>query len=41
MCTYGIEKNGTDESICRAGIETQTLKNEPVGTVGEGEGGMN
>ena len=21
--TYGIQKNGTDESICRAGIEVQ------------------
>ena len=25
--TYGIQKDGTDEQICRAAIETQTLKN--------------
>ena len=24
MLIYGVYKNGTDEPICRAGIETQT-----------------
>ena len=33
---YGIQKNGTDEPICRAAIEMQTQR-----TAGEGEGGMN
>ena len=41
MCIYGIQKNGTDEPICRAGIQTQTQKNGLMDTVGEGEGGMN
>ena len=26
MHMYGIPKNGTDEPICRAGIETQTWR---------------
>ena len=25
---YGIQKNGTDEPICRAGIETQTWRTD-------------
>ena len=40
--TYGIQKSGTEEPMCRAGMEVQTQ-----GTgfrtqgAGEGEGGMN
>ena len=26
MHIYGIQKNGTDEPICRAGLETQTWR---------------
>ena len=26
--TYGIQKNGTDEPICRAAVETQTYKTD-------------
>ena len=33
---HEIEKNGTDESICREGIE-----NRVVGPTGEGKGGTN
>ena len=33
-------KNGTDEPICRAGIETQ-IEKTLVDTEGAGEGGMN
>ena len=36
MYVCGIYKNGTDEPICRAGIETQTC-----GHWGKGEGGTN
>ena len=25
---YGIEKNGTDEPICRAGVERQTQRTD-------------
>ena len=25
---YGIQKDGTDESICRAAVETQTMRTE-------------
>ena len=28
MCIYGIQKNGTDEPVCRAGIETQTQRTD-------------
>ena len=38
---YGIYKNGTDESVCRAGIETQTERTDIMDTPGKGEGGMN
>ena len=38
MQIYGIEKDGTDEPICRAAKETQTKR--LWDTVGEGEGGM-
>ena len=38
MCIYGIQKNGTDEHICRAGIETQ-IQRKTVDTVREGKGG--
>ena len=37
---YGIKKNGTDEPICLAGIETQAQKTD-LDMVGEGEGGTN
>ena len=40
MHVYGIQKNGTDELMCRAGIETD-IENGLVDTGGEGEGGMN
>ena len=40
MHMYGIQKNGTDEPICRAGIETQTQRAD-LWTAGEGEGGTN
>ena len=40
MHINGIYKNGTDEPICKAGIETQTQRID-LHTVGEGEGGMN
>ena len=35
---YGLYKDGTDEPICRAAMETQ---NRPVDPVGEGENGTN
>ena len=37
---YEIQKNGTDETICRAGIKTQR-ENRVVDTTGEEEGGTN
>ena len=37
---YRKKKNGTDEPICRAGLEMQT-ENELVDTAGEGKGDMN
>ena len=37
---YGILKNGVDEPICRAGIETD-MENRLMDTAGQGEGGMN
>ena len=40
MPIYGIQKNCTDEPICKAGMETQIQKAD-VATVWEGEGGMN
>ena len=40
MRIYGIEENGTDKPICKAGMEMQT-ENRPVDTVGLGEGEMN
>ena len=40
MYVCGIQKNGTDEPICRAGIETQ-IKNRLVDTEWEGKGGIN
>ena len=39
---YGIQKDGTDESICRAAMETQTLRTDLCSQLvggGEGEGG--
>ena len=36
---YGIYKNGTDEPICRAGLETE--ENSFVDIIREREGGMN
>ena len=42
MHIYGIQKNGTDESICKAGIETQTqIESRLMDTVREVEGEMN
>ena len=35
---YDIQKNGTDEAVCRAGIEMQT-QNQHVDAAEEGEGG--
>ena len=26
MCIYGVYKNGTDDPVCRAGIEIQTWR---------------
>ena len=40
MYIYGIQRNGTDEPICRAGVETDT-ENRHGDTAGEGEGEMN
>ena len=40
MHLYGIQKDGTDETICRAAMEMQT-ENRLMDTVGEEEGGMN
>ena len=37
---YRVQKDGTDEPICRAVMETQTQRID-LWTVGEGEGGMN
>ena len=37
---YRMQNNGTDEPICRAGIEMQTQRTD-LDTVGEGKGGMN
>ena len=37
---YVIQKNGTDEPTCKAGIEMQT-ENRLVDTAGETEGGTN
>ena len=39
MHRYVIWKNGTNEPICRAGIDTD-VENRFVDMVGEGEGGM-
>ena len=37
-----MKRNGTDEPICRAGIETQTdAENGLADTAGEDGGGMN
>ena len=36
---YGIQKNGTVETICRAGIEAQTWKTDMWTQGGEREGG--
>ena len=41
MPIYGIQKNGTDEPICRAGIETQTQRMDLWTQMGDGEDGMN
>ena len=40
--TYGIQKDGTDEPICRAATEMQTQRKDLwTDTVQEGESGMN
>ena len=36
-----IQKDGTDEAICRAAMERQDIEKRPVNTVGEEETGMN
>ena len=42
MHTYGIQKNGTDESIYLQGRnKVADMQNGLVDTVGEGEGGTN
>ena len=41
MHIYRIYKNGTDEPICKAGIEMQTQTMDLWTQGGEGEGGMN
>ena len=41
MHICGIQKNGTDEPICRAGIETQTQRMDMWTRGREGAGGMN
>ena len=41
MHIYGIEKNGINEPICRAGKETQTLRLGSWDTVWAEEGGKN
>ena len=38
---YGIQKDGTDEPLCRGAIEMQIQKTRLVDTVGKGEGEMN
>ena len=38
--TRNLEKKGTDESICRAGVDTDE-ENGYVNTVGEGKHGTN
>ena len=38
--TYGLQKNGTEEPLCRAEIEMQTQRID-LWIWGEGEGGMN
>ena len=38
---YEIQKDGIDELISRAAMETQTEENRLVDTAGEGERGMN
>ena len=40
MHMYKIWKDGTDEAVCRTGIETY-IENRNGDTVGEGEGGRN
>ena len=40
MHIYGIQKNGTDETLCKAAMEAQT-ENRLVDTVGEAEGKIN
>ena len=37
MHIYGIWKNGTDEPICRAGLETQTQRTDMCAQGGQGE----
>ena len=40
-CVYGIQKNGTDEPICGAAMESQTQRTDLwTGGRQEGEGGM-
>ena len=41
MHTHGIQKNGTDESICKAEIETWMQRTNVETLNGEGESGMN
>ena len=44
MHVCGIQKNGTDEPVCKAGIETQMQRTNvwtPRGKVVGGGGGMN
>ena len=41
MHIYGISKNGTEEPICRAGLETKTCRMDMWTQQGEEEGGTN
>ena len=36
MCMYGIWKNGPDEPLCRAGIDTEVENGRGHGVVEEG-----
>ena len=40
-CIYGIQKNGTNEPICRATVEDTDIENKLVDVVKEGEDAAN
>ena len=41
MHVQEIQKDGTDEPICRAAMERQDVEKRSVNTVGKGENGTN